>query len=266
MILARIYAESDETLDALEHAVLGGFTATRLESAPKVKVWPELLADMVTSKAPWVCQNALLALEYVGDLAPPELARSLVTELLRQLREDTADVQIAPTLLKALSTLILEATDEDISKLIPILERAAVRQREEYLLTDPGVMTLAARLYRFRPNFRQQAASIFEKWPSGRTLEIGRAPSKNVVTKGELIAAIEQVAERDSIDVTRTLSDLGHMTPGTRELWSQRLQFVTDHSLGKRSQYQISPRYDVPAELLQRAGCGSRPQLRRQVG
>ena len=68
--------------------------------------------------------------------------------------------------------------------------------------------------------------------------------------KGELIAAIEQVAERDSIDVTRTLSDFGHMTPGTRELWSQRLQFVTYHSLGKRSQYQISPRYDVPAEFF----------------
>ena len=150
MILARIYAESDETLDALEHAVLGGSQQLVKESAPKVKVWPEFLADMVTSKAPWVCQNALLALEYVGDLAPPELARSLVTELLRQLREDTADVQIAPTLLKALSTIILEATDKDISKLIPVLERAAVRQREEYLLTDPGVMTLAARLYRFR--------------------------------------------------------------------------------------------------------------------
>ena len=67
---------------------------------------------MVVSKAPWVRQSALLALEYVGDLAPPESARRLVPELLRQLHEAADDPRVAPALLKALGTLILEATEQ----------------------------------------------------------------------------------------------------------------------------------------------------------
>ena len=250
-ILARIYGQSDELFNALEHAVLGGSEQLVKEFAPKLSEWPEFLASMVTSKAPWVRKSALVALEYVGDFAPPESARELVPELLRQLREDSDDARIVPTLLKALGTMVLEATDEGVGQLMPVLGRLAVRKREVYRLTDPGVMTLAARLYRFRPNFRQQAASIFGEMAIGsHTDEWLRALGECGDDTGELIAAFEQVAERENIDLARPLSDLGHLTAGTRALWLQRLQFVADHPLGKRSGGPIGPRCDVPTEFL----------------
>ena len=159
-ILARIYGQSDEPLNALEHAVLGGSQQLVKEFARKLSEWPEFLANMVTSRAPWARQCALLALEYVGDLAPPTIARELVPELLHQLREDSDDVRIAPTLLTALGAIVLEANDENVRQFMPIVERAAAREPETYRLTDPGVMTLAARLYRFRPNFKRHAAAL----------------------------------------------------------------------------------------------------------
>ena len=122
-ILARIYAQSDETLDALEHAVLGGSQQLVKEIAPSLDEWPQFLPDMVVSKAPWARQSALIALEYVGDLAPAESARSLVPELLGQLHESAGDPRVAPALLKALGTLILEATDNDLEHLLPYMER-----------------------------------------------------------------------------------------------------------------------------------------------
>ena len=250
-LLARIYGQSDEPFNALRHAVLGGSQPLVKELAPKIGEWPEFLGDMLVSRAPWVRKNALLALEYVGDLAPPELARELVPELLRQLREDSDDARIAPALLKALGTIVLEATDEDVGQLMPIIERAAVRKPETYRLTDPGVMTLAARLYRFRPNFRQWAASILGEMAIGaHTGEWSSALEGCGDDTGELIEAFEQVAERDNIDLARPLSDLRHLTAGTRALWLQRLQFVSDHPLGKRSGGPIGPRYDVPIEFL----------------
>ena len=250
-ILARIYGQSDELLNALEHAVLGSSEQLVKEFAQKLSEWPEFLANMVTSKAPWVRQSALLALEYIGDFAPPELARELVPELLRQLREDSDDARIAPTLLKALGTIVLEATDEDVEQLIPVLGRLAVREREVYRFTDPGVMALAARLYRFRPNFRQQAASILGEMAIGaHTGEWSRSLGECGDDTGELIEAFEQVAERENIDLARPLSDLGHLTAGTRALWLQRLRFVADHPLGKRSGGPIGPQYDVPTKFL----------------
>ena len=67
---------------------------------------------------------------------------------------------------------------------------------------------------------------------------------------GELIEAFERVAEREMLDLADPLSDLGHMNEATRALWSARLQFVSHHPLGERSEGAIGPRYDVPAGFL----------------
>ena len=250
-ILARIYAQSDEPLDALEHAVLGGSQQLVKEIAPNLDEWPEFLSDMVVSHAPWVRQSALLALEYVGDLAPREAARRLVSELLVQLHEAANDARLAPALLKALVTLILEATDSDLEQLMPYLDEYAAREPDRYRLTDPGVMTLAARLYRFRPPFRQQAAAILGEMAVGsHTRDWARALDECGDDTRELIEAFERISERENIDLSHSLSDLGHLTSGTRAVWSQRLQFVADHPLGQRTEQAIGPRYDVPIAFL----------------
>ena len=250
-ILARIYAQSDETLDALEHAVLGGSQQLVKEIAPNLDEWPQFLSNMVVSNTPWVRQSALLALEYLGDLAPPESARRLVPELLRELHEAANDARVAPALLKALGTLILEATDNDLEQLMPYLEEYAAREPEAYRLTDPGVMTLAARLYRFRPTFRQQAAAILGEMAIGsHTGEWSRALDECGDDTGELIEAFERISERENIDLAHSLSDLGHLTKGTRAVWLQRLQFVADHPLGQHTEHAIGPRYDVPIAFL----------------
>ena len=250
-ILSRIYAQSDETLDALEHAVLGGSQQLVKEIAPNLDESPEFLSNMVVSKAPWVRQSALLALEYVGDLAPAESARGLVPELLDQLHESAGDVRVAPALLKALGTLILEATDNDLGHLMPYLEEYAAREPEAYRLTDPGVMTLAARLYRFRPKFRQQAAAILGEMAIGsHTGEWSRMLDECGDDTRELIEAFERVSERENVDLAQSLSELGHLTSGTRAVWLQRLQFVADHPLGQRTEHAIGPRYDVPPAFL----------------
>ena len=250
-ILARIYGQSDEPLNALEHAVLGGSQQLVKEIAQDLEEWPQFLSTMVTSEAPWVRQSALLALEYVGDLAPAESARRLVPQLLGQLHEGAHDARVAPALLKALGTLILEATDHDLEQLIPYLEEYAVRETEAYRLTDPGVMTLAARLYRFRPTFRQQAAAILGEMAIGsHTGEWSRALDECGDDTGELIEAFERVSERENVDLARSLSDLVHLTSKTRELWFQRLQFVSDHPLGQRTEHAIGPRYDAPTAFL----------------
>ena len=242
-LLARIYGQSDEPLDALEHAVLGGSQQLVKETAPSLDEWPQFLSTMVVSEAPWVRRSALLALEYVGDLAPAETARRLVPELLGQLHEAAYDARVTPALLKALGTLILEATVHEIEQLVPYLQEYAVREPEAYRLTDPGVMTLAARLYRFRPTFRQQAAEILGEMAIGsHTGEWSRALDECGDDVGELIEAFERVSERENIDLAGVLSDLGHQTSGTRAVWLRRMQFVADHPLGQRTEHAIGPR------------------------
>ena len=250
-ILARIYSQSDEPLNALEHAILGGSQQLVKDVAPKVGEWPHYLADMLISKAPWVRRTALMALKFVGDFAPPKVARQLVSELLCQLSKDSYGVRTMPILFEALGAIILEATDEDLGRLIPYLEQVAVREPETYRLTDPGAMTLASRLYRFRSNFRKQAASILGELAVGsHTGEWSRALNECGDDTGELIEAIVRVAEREKLDLADPLSELGHVNEATRALWSSRVQFVAKHPLGKRSRGEIGPRYDVPAEFL----------------
>ena len=249
-ILARIYSQSDEPLNALEHAILGGSQKLVKELAPLVCEWPEFLADMLVSKAPWVRQVALLALKYVGDLAPPEVAQRIVYELLCQLQRDPDD-RTVPTLFEGLGTIILEATDEDLCQLVPYLDRASIREPGKYRLTDPGVMTLAARLYRFRSNFRKQAASVLAEMAVGSHTGVWtRALDECGDNTDELAEAFVRVAEREALALAGPLSELGHLTEATRALWSLRLKLVSDHPLGKRSEGPIGPRYDVPARFL----------------
>ena len=68
--------------------------------------------------------------------------------------------------------------------------------------------------------------------------------------KRELIKAFERVAEREKLDLARPLSDLEHLTAATDALWSQRLQSVFDHPLEERSNFKVSPRFDVPGKFL----------------
>ena len=112
-------------------------------------------------------------------------------------------------------------------------------------------MTLAARLYRFRPKFKQRAATILGEMAIGsHTGEWSRALDECGDDTGELIEAFERVAERENVDLAHSLSDLDHLTGGTRAVWLQRLQFVADHPLGQRTEHAIGPRYDVSPAFL----------------
>ena len=134
---------------------------------------------------------------------------------------------------------------------MPYLREYAAREPEAYRLTDPGVMTLAARLYRFRPPFRQQAAAILGEMAIGyHTGEWSRALDECGDDTADLIEAFERVSEREHIELADSLSDLGHLTSKTREVWLQRLQFVSEHPLGQRTEHAIGPRYDVPTAFL----------------
>ena len=84
-ILARVYAQSEETLTALEHSILGGEPKLVAEIAPQISEWPDFIETTLASKAPWVRRAALEALKYIGDLAPPKVARRIVSDLIHQL-------------------------------------------------------------------------------------------------------------------------------------------------------------------------------------
>lgn len=241
--LARIFDQANEPLLALEHAVLGGSQELVKELAPKISEWPEFLVHMISSDAPWVRRAAFLVLESVGDFAPPKVARGLVSELLNRLRIDSDDEQEIPILLQGLGAIILEATDDDLGQLMPILENAAEREPDTYRHTDPGVMTIAARLYRFRPTFRQQAASILGEMAVGaHTGEWARTLEACGDDTRDLLEAFERVADREELDPARPLSDLGHLTAATRTLWSQRMQSVTERPSGERSEHAFGTR------------------------
>ena len=250
-ILARIYDQSGELQDALKHAILAGNLQLVRTLVPRLKEWPAFLEGTVRSRAPWVCQASLLALQHIGDLAPPDIACGLVSELLEQLQGGLVNWRTTPAVLEALGALILEAPEEDILRLLPILEESARRERDTYYMTDPGMMTIASRLYRCCPSLRPRAAAILAEMAVGsHTSDWSRALVDCGEDTGELIEALVRVAERENIDLADSLSELKHLTAETRGLWSQRLQFVAEHPLGKRSEHSIGPRYDVPSGFL----------------
>ena len=252
IILARVYVESEEPVPALEHAILGGSQKLVKELAQKINEWPDYLPEMLVSKAPWVRRAALIALEHVGDFAPPEVANGLNRALFDRLHEDSEDARLVPALLNALASTILEASDEDIQRLMPFLEQAAVRVPGRYRLTDPGVLTLASRLYRFHPRFRIQAALILAEMAiDGHSGDWTRAANACGNDTEELIEALKHIAERGDKELAaEPMAELRQLTPATRDLLTHRLQFVENYPLGKRTTHTIGPSYDVPEEFL----------------
>ena len=251
-ILARIYRQAGEHLAGLDHAVLGGASALVKEIAPEVGTWADFIADAARSQAPWVRPVALAALEWIGDLAPRELSRSLAHDLIDQLKTDGGDSQIAPALFRGLWSVVLEATDADLQRLMGMLIDVAPRESGRYLLTDPGVGLIAGRLYRFRPALRQQAASVLaEMAVGGHTNDWVRALNECGEDVHDLVAAFERVAEREGTDLAAPFSDLGQLNAATRKLWTRRLRFVEEHPTGERSEYSLLSRYDVPKQFLE---------------
>ena len=250
-VLARLYSQSDESILALENAILSGDTKLAEKTALQAATWPEFLPAMVNSSAPWVRKAAILALKHLGDIAPPRVARGLVRDLLNWLLKDADDTGVAPILFEALGSVILEAAEEDIETLIPVLQRTAAREPDVYRLTDPGVTTIAARLYRFRPKLRQQAALILGEMGVGsHTGEWSQSLKSCGQDTDELTEALVNVAAREHLDLANPLADLGLVNAATRALWFSRLEFVASHPLDRRSGHAIGPRYDVPREFL----------------
>ncbi len=252
--LARVYGESEEALAALEHATLGG-AVDQIKDLAKVGTWPEFLADLVRSPAPWVRSAALSALERVGDGAPRSVARQLAHEFIDELEQASEDMRVAPALFQALQAVVLEATESELERLMTVLERAAPREPGSYRLTDPGVGMVAARVYRFRPTLRTRAAAILGQMAVGaHTGDWGRALRECGEDIDELVETFEGVAEDRDIDLAGPLSDLGHLNAATRALFSKRLRFVDDHPLGARKSLALYVRYDIPLSFLREQG------------
>ncbi len=256
-LLARLYDQSDEHLSALEQGLLGRISDNHVkELSSKLDAWPDpdFLTEMVNSRALWVRRGALISLEQLGDLAPIQTARRLARTLIEQLQENAEDRWTAPATFQALQAVVLEADESDLVQLVPVLERFAPREPNSYRLTDRGVSLVAARLYRFQPAFRRRAASVLAEMAAGNSNDLVRALYECGDDLGELVAALERIAEREGRDQSWLLSDLGHPNAGTRALWSNRLQFVAQYPLGKRSEHTLGSRYDVPAQFLEEQG------------
>lgn len=249
-LLARVYGEAGEPFAALEQGLLGGDHFQVKDLASQLNAWPDFLPDMVSSSAPWVQATALTTLEQLGDLAPAPIARELAHELVERLQEPD-DVINMPEIFRALQAVVLEATDDDLERLMPLLEQVAPRDLDTYRPTDPGVGMVAVRLYRFRPAFRSGAALVLAEMVAGRLVHHWvEALNECGDDLDELIAAFERVAERKGSDLTASLSDLGHLNPATRKLWSDRLQFVEQYPLDKHSQYRFPTRFDISRQFL----------------
>ncbi len=251
-VLARVYQQAEEQFAALDHAVLSGSDALVKAIAPELGTWTAFIADAARNPAPWVRPVALAALEQVGDFAPRDASRSLAHALIDQLEADGDDSWIAPALFCALWSIVLEATDDDLDRLMRMLTHVAPREPGRYLLTDPGVGLLAGRLYRFRPALRSRAASVLaEMSVGGHTNDWRRALHECGEEIDELIAAFERVSAREAVDLAGPFSDLGHLNAATRTLWASRLRYVEQHPLGERSEYSLLSRYDVPKQFLE---------------
>ena len=249
--LARIYLQAGEHAAALAHALLGGSDALAKEITPGLTQWASFIGDAVNAQAPWVLQVALGALEQVGDLAPAGAARSLAHDLLKQLQVVAADNPMAPALFRALSSIVLEATEEDIDELMRILMRYAPREPGKFLLTDSGVGLLAGRIYRFRHAQRRRAASVLAEMAIGsHTSDWVKALDECGDEIEELTEAFKRVAAREGSDLVGPLSDLEYLNDATRALWANRFQFVEQHPLGERSTYSLGTRFGVPRKFL----------------
>ena len=251
-LLARLYSKSKEPVTALEQGLLGGDYNQIKEISSQLEVWPDYLADMVSSPALWVWRGTLIALEHLGDLAPIETSRRLARTLIEQLQENADSKWTAPATIQALQAVVLEADESDLEQLMPVLERLAPRESNQYKPTDQGVSIVTARLYRFQPTFRRRSASVLaEMAVSCLECYLERAFSACGTDLGELITALECVAERERCDLAGPLSDMGHLNSATRMLWTNRLEFVEQYPLGKQSKHILNSRYGIPARFLE---------------
>lgn len=248
--LARLYDQSNEPIAALEQGLLGDDHKQVKDISSNLEVWPDYLADMVSSPALWVRRGALTALEQLGDLAPVQTARELAYVIIEQL---CAGEMVQATI-QALKAVVLEADESALEQLMPVLERFAPRKPNTYKLTDQGVSVVAARLYRFRPAFRKRAASVLAEMVVSSNSQLEGVLDDCGNDLDELIDAFERVAKREGCDLARPLSQLGHLNTTTRVLWSNRLQFVEQYSLDKRSSYGIGTRYDISRQFLEEQG------------
>ncbi|MCY3569719.1 MAG: hypothetical protein OXH19_00070 [Chloroflexi bacterium] len=249
--LARVYLESSEPMDALEHAVLGGDQELTKEAASQIDAWPEFLQALVGAGAPWVRLAALHAIEHLGDLAPPEVATTLAHDLIKDIISDPDDPTTTRALYEALSAVVLEATDKDIDELMPAMARAVDREPDGYRWTDPGVVSVAASLYRFRPSWRERAAEILaERLLGAKTNDWWQATGDYGPETNALVEVIERVADRTSVSLDEALANLGHLSESTRDLWSERLEYVAEHPTGPMRSQKIGDDFEVPRVFL----------------
>ena len=256
-LLARLYGQSGEHLSALEQGLLGRIRDSQVqELSSQLDAWPDpdFLTAMVNSQALWVWRGALTSLEQLGDLAPVQTARRLARTLIEQLLKNAGNKWVAPAILQALQAVVLEADESDLEQLMPVLERFAPRQPNTYRLTDKGVCVVATRLYRFRPTFRRRVAAVLAEMAVGGSDDVERVLYGRGDAPGELVSALERAAEREGRDLSRPLSALGHVNAATRGRWFNRLQFVEQYPLDKRSEYSLLSRYDVSAQFLAEQG------------
>ena len=66
-LLARLYGQLNEPVAALEQGLLGNDYKQVKAISSQLEVWPDYLADMVSSPALWVRKGALTALEQLGS-------------------------------------------------------------------------------------------------------------------------------------------------------------------------------------------------------
>lgn len=251
-VLARVYLESGEPLDALEHAVLGGDLELTKEAASQIDAWPEFLDAMVGAAAPWVRLAALHALEHLGDLAPPQVATTLAHQLIRELLADREDPVAARPLYEALSAVVLEATDEDVEKLMPVMRQAVAREPGGFLWIDPGVVTVTARLYRYRRRWRGHAAEILaERLTGARTNDWWQGLRECGAETEPLAAAIERIVARTGVNLDEALAELGHLSESTRAYWSERLKHVAEHPTGPMKSQILGEDFGVPKQFLE---------------
>ena len=254
-ILARVFLQAKAPGDALLHGVIGGDRKLVEAAARQAGSWAEFLPNSVKSPAPWERQASLSAIALVGDTAPPEVARSLIPELSDALAAEMDDPRVSPLVVAALAELATDATDDELAALLPILTQLAPRSPETYRLTDPGVMALAALVYRFHRRLRADAANILaEMAPGAHTGDWARALQECGDETAELVQALLRVSERDGVSLAGTLADLDHLDDDTRALWASRLTSVENQPLGPRDQHQLFARYDVPLVFMEEQG------------
>ena len=251
-VLARVYLESDEPMDALKHAVLGGDQELTKRAATRIDKWPESLSSMVDTAAPWVLQAALLAVEQLGDLAPPQVATTLAQHLTRKILADHDDPETTRPLYEALSAVVLEATDDDIEELMPLMNQAVAREPEEFRWTDPGVVAVAVGLYRFRPRWREQAAEILAERLIGPKISDWWKGLRECGAEIETLAvAIERTAARTGVNLDEALAELGYLSESTRTFWSDRLSYVEAHLAGPLKSQTLGDDFGVPRQFLE---------------